>query len=734
MNRPLAWLLAIGAAVALNAPTVAKAQTADPLMVPGAESFARPPETPIELWDAVDYLVRAGHADQAVPYLDRFLKSDPSDDVLLEIRDKFGSGSVLRLQDDPKTRAQAEPLMRMLAAASKRQATRPDRLRRFADALTATRQEQDYAVARLREAGPYAVPALVDRLGSPALDVADRARIVANIGRLEPAAVPALVAVLDSPNTVLAADVADALGMLGDRRAVPFLTFAAARPDENAVSEPARRSIARLTGIPYNAQTRTPLRVLADEARKYLTHAVVFPSDQVVLWSWEGDAPVPKTVSKGDAESILGLRFAREALMLKPDDAEAQALLVALALQHSVNRVGIANFPANDPEGTYPLALAAGPDVMGKVVREALSGGLSEVAAAAVTVLGRVTDRNALWIDPNRPHPLVEALSSPDRRVRFAAARALVELAPQRPFPGSSRVVSVLAQFLASEPSAPRAVVIDGDVNESNKVASALKGLGYDVATADNGRDGFRAAAQSAGVELVLLNPAVLNGSWQTIDTLTNLRADVRTAGLPIFLYSPLAARPYFFGLLAKFDRIGFLVTPTDPNVAKAPLERELARMGTRPLSAEERASYAQGAAALLASITARPGSPYADDLAAIEPELSRALNSPATDMPASAALADVPDVDAQRELADAFLDGSRPLPLRLSAGESLARSIQRFGPLVSVEQERALLAAFDGATDPAVRASAAAVVGALRPKASPVGLRLRNFQPAGAP
>jgi hypothetical protein len=277
-------------------------------------------------------------------------------------------------------------------------------------------------------------------------------------------------------------------------------------------------------------------------------------------------------------------------------------------------------------------------------------------------------------------------------------------------------------------------VVIDGDVNEANKVAATLRGLGYDTATADNGRDGFRIAARSADVELILLNPAVLNGSWQTIDTLTNLRADAGTAGVPIFLYSPLAARPFFFGLLAKFDRIGFLVTPTDPASAKAPLERELARMGARPLSAEERASYAQGASALLASVTARPGSPYLDDLAAIEPELSRALNSPATDMAASAALADVPNVEAQRELADTLLDASRALPLRLSAGDSLARSIQRFGPLVSADQERALLAAFDSAADPAIRASAAAVVGALRPKPSPIGLRLRNFQPAVAP
>ena len=33
----------------------------------GLESFAKPPETPLELWGAVDYLVRIGRADIEEP-------------------------------------------------------------------------------------------------------------------------------------------------------------------------------------------------------------------------------------------------------------------------------------------------------------------------------------------------------------------------------------------------------------------------------------------------------------------------------------------------------------------------------------------------------------------------------------------------------------------------------------------------------------------------------------------
>ena len=132
--------------------------------VPGPESFAQEPRTPLELWSAIDYLSRTGQSPKAVPYLDKFLKGQPSDEDFVAIRDRYGIGSILRLADDPSTRRFAEPLTAKLAAAAQRHAIEPERLARFVADLTGSPAEQDYAVARLREAGPYAIPALVQAL------------------------------------------------------------------------------------------------------------------------------------------------------------------------------------------------------------------------------------------------------------------------------------------------------------------------------------------------------------------------------------------------------------------------------------------------------------------------------------------------------------------------------------------------------------------------------------------
>ena len=76
-----------------------------------------------------------------------------------------------------------------------------------------------------------------------------------------------------------------------------------------------------------------------------------------------------------------------------------------------------------------------------------------------------------------------------------------------------------------------------------------------------------------------------------------------------------------------------------------------------------------------------------------------------------------MPEPSAQRSLADVVLDPSRPVELRRTAAARLARSIQRFGPLVSADQETRLAAEVRPGeeADPQLRASLATVVGNLR-------------------
>jgi hypothetical protein len=705
-------------------PTPASAQ------IPGPESFAQEPRTPLELWSAIDYLVSTGQSRKAVPYLDRFQKSQPDDETLVQIRDRFGIGSILRLADDPATAPFAKPLVDRTVVASRRFATQPERLARAVAALTGTPEERGYGVARLREAGPYAIPALLEALSRPGLSSEERALLVRGMGRLDGSAVPALLAVLDSGDPGLQSAAATALGRIGDVRAVPFLTYTAAS-DQSAAGarDAARAAISRLTGRPFDAQPRASERVLTDAAWAYHHHRVEFPAgDAVAVWGWDSGRKTvaPRTIKRGDAEVEFARRLADQALRLRPEDQDARVLAESIALRQATAKLGPDALAAKD-KSTFDAARAAGPRVISDVLRRAIADRDDDVAAAAATILGTLTRADDLAAT-GHPHPLAEALWAPGPRAPLAAARAIVALAPTRPFPGSSRLVPVLSRYILTQ-RPPRAVVIDDNPNRGSQVAGALRSLGYEVALETIGEEGFRAAAETGDVEAVFVSHAFAPSSWSVTDILTNLKSDSRTRNLPVFVYGPAdleVRRPY---LPISFPGVRFVVQPPDG----ATLERLI---GGRParLTDAQRGALADEAAGLLARVASQPNGPFAEDLSAAEPALAVALSQPGTSPGASAALGNVPDAEAQRSLADVALDSTRPMEQRRASAGQLAQSIRKFGPLVSADQELELFAAAQAVTDPPLRSALERAVSALRARVDEENRGARGVRPTPAP
>ncbi len=273
-------------------------------------------------------------------------------------------------------------------------------------------------------------------------------------------------------------------------------------------------------------------------------------------------------------------------------------------------------------------------------------------------------------------------MTTPGRRVQFAAARSLVELAPDRPFPGSSLVAPVLARFIMNQPQ-PRAVVIDGNANRGGVIAGLLMNLGYHHVQEQTGREGFLAAAEAADVELVLVSYDLFYGDWKLTDTLANLQADAphrRDPGVRLWALDLRIKRP---NLERDFPGIRWMVPPPDA----ATLEKQL--KGRPSVLDRGRAHRLRPRGGRAAGEDCRGSQePLGTDLGSVEPALSLALNAPETARSAAAALSELPDPDAQRSLVDLVLDPSRPSDLRSEAAALLVRSIQRFKPLLTARQE----------------------------------------------
>jgi len=697
-------MLALAVAVAYPGATV-HAQ------VPGPELFAKEPRTPLELWDAVDYLLRTKQPKKALPYVDKFLKSKPNDATLIAIRNRYGPGSILRLSDDATTQPFAKPMAEAMVAAARNYATQPQRIRRLISELTKTPEEQDYAVRRLREAGPDSVPFLVEALARPGLSASDRTLIVHHMGRLDRSVIPALAAVLDTPDLALVVDAATALGMIGDREAIPYLTFPAASPaTAPVVRGAAQAAIAQLTGQSFSAQPRSPTQVLTDTAWQYHHHKAEFPDDSVIIWSWDDNrkAPVSRRAPCAEADAMLGLHFAHQALRLDPGNTSAQTAQLSLMLERSISRVGFNAFPAQDL-ATFNAAKTAGPLILTEVIRSAIANRKTDLAAAAVAALSQITHCSALAAT-GHPHPLVDAVCAPGRRLQFAAAKGLVNLAPTDPFPGSSRIVPTLARFVVNQ-TLPRAVVIDGNPNRGSQLAGLLINLGYDPELELTGVKGFEAAAGSADVELILISYDLFRPGWSLNDTLANLEVDARTATVPIYIYGPINAQYKRPNLERDYSGIKFLVQPIEP----ATLQYQLKGLPT-PLTEAERTGYASEAAMLLARIASDRKGPLQADLTSAEPMLAVAVGAAHTGPAAAIALSHIPDPNAQRRLADIALDPSQPTLSRKQSIVQLVHSIKRFGRLVTGDQEARLVNSLRRETDPDVRADLSTILSALLP------------------
>jgi hypothetical protein len=277
----------------------------------------------------------------------------------------------------------------------------------------------------------------------------------------------------------------------------------------------------------------------------------------------------------------------------------------------------------------------------------------------------------------------------------------------------------------------PRAVVIDSNTNRGGVLAGYLGSLGYHAVQERTGPLGFRAAAEAADVELIVVSYDLFFGDWRLTDTLANLQADARTAGVPLYVSGPYDLRFLRPNLERNFPGIRWLVPPT----ASEMLERQL-KAAPAPgvglptpdtLTEAERVRLARDAGPLLARIAADPKTAIASGLPSTEPALILALALPEMVSPAAAVLSVLPDPEAQRALADLVLDPSRPPAVRAQVATLLVHSIRRFKPLIAARQEAEFAETLNQETDPGVRSGIAAVLDALKPSVPPAPPRTRT-------
>lgn len=731
-------ILAIAPAAAFAQPgadpddTVAQAQP-----VTNDSPLLTEPKTPEGIFDAVVLMLDLNRPNLTNQYLRALIAANPDDAAILKMRDKHGPAVFLRLANDRRYQPASTQLLKRMNDAFRNFAFDPARIDSLIANLKGTARDRQLAILQLRETGSVAVPRMLEVI-STTLNQKERETMVFALTRMGKPAIPALVGALESPVETMRAVAVETLGWIGDRSTVAWLWYPAFGPDETlAVKQAAQRSIAKILRGDSRKITEISafgaVKELSSIAREHFRSEYNWKVDEtglVTLWSWDKKSNRLNAwqLNEQTASLITGSRFARHAMRMSPEQTELQALYLALRLSFETHVAGWDKPAPTGPGTAHNLALRAGPNLTLEVLSQSLKNPNPAAAMASLNILAQIGSRNDLKASDGQSSPVIAALSYPDFRVQFAAASTILQFDPEGPFRNSTQVVSILSRAL-NDTGSKAALAIDPNEERSVTTAAWLTQMGYEPESVQTGMDGFRLAASRGDISLIAIHPTSIR--WGLSQTIANLRADARTAGIPIIIYGPESIQTNVERLATRYPMIGY--APDGEESFQIYVNQFLARRKIPPETDEQR-NERIGAAGFWFAHIASGNRTKTFDIRRAENVLFEAINLPQVAENGIIGLGAIATASAQQRLQEITVSADRDDTLREAAALQLSFHIQKHGVLIGNAQALEVQANWQAATDPALKTALAAVLGTFKPKTVEVDRLLQSLPEAAIP
>jgi len=473
------------------------------------------------------------------------------------------------------------------------------------------------------------------------------------------------------------------IDVLGEMRATPTVLYLL-RPALSEKSDPQVRAAASaaLVRILDKMPSRdAAVALLVQQAQNYFTGRETPKTDtegRAISWRW--DAAAKKVVETArlpeEAARLVAARLAGAALDLSPSDPKTQVFCHAAILDEAAWRAGL-DKPLDlnrDPAARRIASL--GPPAIEAILKYAMAENHPAAAKAAIEILGRAGNAKQLLCQGATPSPLVQAVRSPDRRVRLAALEAIVGLKPDCPFAGSSHVLESLAQ-LAATGGTRRAILVGPNADALQEWIGQLASSHIQPDVVTTSREAMRLAQHSPDYELVLIDTALADA-----DALVQqLRQDYRTADLRVGLIARSGDLDRAERIAREDDRAMAFSRPRDRRATEWQSNRLAGVAPLQFIGFEERQREAAQALDCLALLVSTSRKLF--DVQQIDQILARALYVPGLGVRAAAVLANIGTHQSQTDLVELASRVTQPLAAREAAAKAFAVNTQRYGLLL---------------------------------------------------
>ncbi len=521
------------------------------LLVCIAPALAQDAQSPKEgasieqLWSDLLHYVKVARPIAAQSYGQAILDSDvaPQEIYLLSVKTP---GSMATLAKGARLEGMSdivEQIGQLISKGYESDRSNPEQISHSIQMLGGTLRAIKDASDRLENSGEYALPQLIQTLRNPETPISIKHKVSLIFPRIGKDAVRGLSVALQTTDPKLKELLLTALAEISYPHAAPRIKQLIVGKDlldrTRRLGESALLSCSGRSGRAI--LDKSLAEVFYGSALSYYYGAdSILPDsryDTANVWYWEEGLglifrPVPVEIFN----DVYAMRMSRLALESDPTYYQGVSLWLASYLRRQ------ANLPEGkvDPllQETTPsprfFALASPARYLQDVLARAMKDRNSAVALGAIEALAKTAGAMSL-VKPieGGSMPLVEAMSFPDKQVRYLAALSLANAQATSPFTGSDQVISVLTEILRQ--TGKKTVLLVGeDLDIRNSYKDAIRSAGYDVIDFAVPLEAISAAREAVGVDVAVVTGRPL----VSLSLIALLRAESVLATLPVLVVS----------------------------------------------------------------------------------------------------------------------------------------------------------------------------------------------------
>ena len=419
-------------------------------------------QTPEESWGDFLHYTKIGRFDLAKGHAQALLAGNPDPAKLLEMSRQNPQGyQILVRVSETAPDAQMVELSGKILALIERgrflQRIEPKIIAEEVRRLSTTDRGWFIAVERLRNAGEYAIPFMLDAMADPSRED-EMPHIVRALPQIGRDAIRPLTTALQTKNVALKAQIVTALGKIGYPQSLAYLKLVAEKDDSADLRQAAQDSIKQIDP----AMLQVPADQLFYElAEKYYYHAESLApaadANFANVWFWDAGTQrlTREEVAKSYFNELMAMRACEWAL--KADAGFGSAIGLWLAAFFKAESAGEQKMPAyfgDRHADALVYATTAGVEYLHQALARAVKDNNAYVALGVIEALAVTAGEKSLLYQIGAAQPLLQALSFDDRKVKYSAAIAIAAAGPKEPFAESKLVVANLAEALVQTPQA----------------------------------------------------------------------------------------------------------------------------------------------------------------------------------------------------------------------------------------------------------------------------------------